>query len=103
MPGVEVSVKMKHGDRAAMKGVEGAEGWEGDAVIAAESEQDGRVGGRGRRARAELEVCLCHLAKRECVIEGCDGNVTTIEDTRPRTVRIECCSLIEAAEGGLTC
>lgn len=100
-----MGIEMKDRDRGVMNSVESAEGWKCDAMVTAESEQNGRTGGCGAGRRgtvSKLKVCFGHLAEGESIVEGCDGNVATVKDTSPAAVGVESGALVETTERCLT-
>ncbi len=50
----------------------------------------------------ELEIGGGHLFEGDTVVEGRDGDITTVKDGRPGEVGIYSSTGIEATEGGLT-
>ena len=87
VPGVEVGVEVDY-CYGAVDLVEGAEGGEGDAVVATEGEEFGNVAvgiSRGLAvgwcgAVGEVGEGFAHLAKGEGVVEGRDGDVAAVDD-----------------------
>ena len=87
IPGVEVGVEVQDGEGLLVDGVEGAEGGQRNAVVAAEGDEfwvrHVFVEGRGT-AGPELEEGFRHLREGESFVEGVDGDVGAVDDCLSR-------------------
>lgn len=97
-----MGVKVQDGDWLVVGPLQGAEGWEGDGMVAAEGDEFRvdvrcRVGVGERWTRQELEIRFSHLAESEGVVEGCDGDVATVEDMWPRRKGVDAGAGVETA------
>ena len=106
VPGVEVGVEVEDGDGLGVGFREGAEGGEGDRVVAAEGDEFGvDVGwgvGEGKWTPGqELSVGGGHLVEGQGVVEGGDGDVAAVEDKGPGCVGVDAGAMVEGAVGCL--
>jgi hypothetical protein len=109
VPGVEVGVEVDY-CYGAVDAVEGSQGREGNAVVAAEGEEfrdvavgvGGRLAGGGCGAVGKVCEGFAHLAQGEGVVEWRDGDVAAVDDRGPFLIWIETGSWVVAAETCLT-
>jgi len=106
VPGVEVCVEVQDSNLLAVDAVEGAEGGEGNAMVTSEG-QDLGFGEGGtlscRFAAAKDLVCFSHLPEGNFVVEGSDGNVSTVLVDEPDGVGIDAGAWVKASIGDLKC
>lgn len=105
MPSVQVGVKMQNGNGLVVDLLQSSESCQRDAVVATQRD-DFRVAVavmQGQRlACHQLGVRARHLVQRQCIVKGGHGDVATVEDPRPRLVRVDVGAVVEPAEGCLS-
>ena len=109
VPGVEVGVEVNY-CYWTVDLVEGSQGREGDAMVAAEGEEfgdvavgvGGRFAGEWRGAMGQVGERFAHLTEGEGVVEGRDGDVAAVDDRGPFLVWIKTGSWVVTAETCLT-
>jgi hypothetical protein len=55
----------------------------------------------GRSSTCELQICLAHLPQSKGIVEGCDRDISAIDDASPGREGVEACSSVVTTEGGL--
>ena len=89
--------------------IECAKGWQRDTVIAAQRDQlrdppilDLRILISSRRSTMrQIRERLGHLAERQRVVDGCDGDVAAVEEGGPAGVGVDARAGVVAAGDGL--
>ena len=105
-------IEVHDGDGLIVDGVEGAQGCEGYAVVAAEGDDSwvahssgcGKVGGAlavRRCSTPQLRQSGSYLLEGEGIVEGRNGNIAAVEDFECCRVRVKQCAGIERANGNL--